>query len=142
MNNYYVYTHEDIDGNVFYIGKGKKKRAWEKQHRSKVWKDKVKSIGTYEIKIPYDNLSQDEALDCEAMLIELHGIENLVNIKKETPKEKRGTLYYKILQQAKDYKVLMEIHDNFDYYWKIPYFKKHIQSIHFVQQLQDEIKLL
>lgn len=140
MNDYYVYTHSDLDGNIFYIGKGTKNRASHKTNRSKEWFEKTKN--GYVIDIPYNDLTQEEALDLEAILIEIHGIDKLVNIKKESPKENRGTLYYDILQKAKDYKVLMEIHDNFDYYYKIPYFKKHIDLIHFVYQLQDKIKLL
>jgi len=140
MNDYYVYTHSDYNDNIFYIGKGTKNRASHKNGRSKEWFEKTKN--GYLIDIPYTNLTEEEALDLEAILIETHGIDNLINIKKPSAKENRGTHYYDILQMAKDYKVLMEIYDNFDYYYKIPYFKKHIDLIHFIHQLQDDIKLL
>lgn len=136
--NYYVYTHSDLSGNVFYVGKGTKRRAWDK-NRGEEWFQKSKE--GYNINIDYTELTQDEALDLEALLIETYGIDNLVNKKKETPKQSRGTLYYDLMQKVKDYKALMEIHDNFDYYWKIPYFKKHIQLIHYLYQLKDEYKL-
>jgi len=138
--NYYVYTHSDLNANVFYVGKGTKRRAYDVKSRSKEWFSK--SQQGYIIDIAYTELTEYEALDLEALLIETYGIDNLVNKKKETPKQSRGTLYYDLMQKVKDYKTLMEIHDNFDYYWKIPYFKKHIQLIHFVQQLRDEVSLL
>ncbi len=32
-DKFYVYSHTDKDGAVFYIGKGKGERAWEKSNR-------------------------------------------------------------------------------------------------------------
>lgn len=138
---YYVYTHSDKDGNVFYIGKGTNKRAWDK-NRGKAWEKKVEELGEYVIDVPYNKLTEHEALDLEALLIETHGIDNLVNKVKPLVKENRCTSYYDIMQKAKDLKVLMEIYDNFDYYYKIPFFKKHIKLIHRVHQLREEYGLL
>jgi len=36
--NYYVYFHKDKDDNIFYIGKGKNRRAWKKTGRHTIWK--------------------------------------------------------------------------------------------------------
>lgn len=38
QNKYYVYSHLNSKGEVFYIGKGKDKRAWNKAGRSEAWK--------------------------------------------------------------------------------------------------------
>ena len=138
MNKYYVYTHSN-DVGIFYIGKGTRRRAWDK-NRGPRWLETVK--GGYTVDVPYTDLTEEEALDLEAILIQLHGIENLVNVIKPTPKESRGTMYYDILQKAKDIKVLCDIHENFSYYYKIPFFKEQIQLIHFVDTLREEIKLL
>jgi hypothetical protein len=140
MSKYYVYTHQDSDGNVFYVGKGTARRAWD-TNRTKVWKNKINQIGTYEVSVPYDKLTEDEAYDCEALLIELYGIDNLVNTRKESPKSDT-TLYYDILQKAKDLQVLFEILDNFDYYWKHKPTRDKLKEIIFISKLHDEVKTI
>lgn len=64
---YCVYSHA-IDGEVFYIGKGRPIRPFEKQCRNYLWHAKTKGRG-YEIEILgwYDN--EQQALDAEADLI-------------------------------------------------------------------------
>ena len=42
-NDYYVYLHKTLDGEVFYVGKGTGKRAKSKAYRSKEWH--VKNVG-------------------------------------------------------------------------------------------------
>ena len=135
MSSYYVYTHSDKDGNVFYVGKGTKRRAWAK-NRSNQWLKKIK--GGYTIHVPYTELTNNEALDLEALLIETYGIDTLVNKKKETPKQNRGTVYYDIIQKAKDTKLLIEMYNNFEHYYKIPFFKNKIQLMQKVYELRDE----
>ena len=55
-NDYYVYLHKTLDGKVFYVGKGRNKRAWEKSGRSKNWRE-VSENG-YSIEIHSENLSE------------------------------------------------------------------------------------
>jgi hypothetical protein len=77
--NYYVYAHKDMEGNIFYIGKGKKRRAWDKD-RHTIWEYYVDEYlnNEYEVEILKDNLSNEEALNLESKLIKNYG-KNLVN---------------------------------------------------------------
>lgn len=79
MNNYYVYIHKTKDGVPFYIGKGKGKRAYSLA-RNNDWKAFVERIGEYDIEIPYNNLSEEKALEIEKQLIAQIGLNNLTNI--------------------------------------------------------------
>ena len=36
-NDYYVYLHKTLDGNPFYVGKGRLNRAYSSYSRSKNW---------------------------------------------------------------------------------------------------------
>lgn len=66
--NFYVYGHYTADTNeLFYIGKGKNRRAWSKK-RSDWWKRKVNKHG-HTVKILHDNLTEDEAFAKEIELI-------------------------------------------------------------------------
>jgi len=72
MNNYYVYTHRKADtGEVFYVGKGKGKRAYKTYNRSRYWNNIVSKHGR-EVEIIVDNI--DEEL---AFLIEIETIATL-----------------------------------------------------------------
>lgn len=66
MNNeYYVYLHRRAtDNKVFYVGKGKGKRAHVKTRRNKYWNNTVSKHGII-IQIVYDGLSEQEAFDLE-----------------------------------------------------------------------------
>lgn len=139
MNKYYTYTHSDAKGNVFYVGKGTKDRAW-KAERNNDWKNKVKSLNNkYFVEIVYDELTEEEALDCEALLIELYGFENLTNRKKESAKS-TSTLYYDILQNAKMVKQLNEMLENWDYYKKDKFIMEQIKVIMFVEKMHSQLK--
>jgi hypothetical protein len=103
MKNYYVYLHSDMSGNIFYVGKGSDNRAYSKT-RNKRWQKKVKELNDqYIVDIPFDNLSEEEAYEIEATLIDSIGIQNLTNSKKESIKEKNLSMdYYKTYQYIKD----------------------------------------
>jgi hypothetical protein len=75
----YVYGHYKADtGELFYIGKGKGKRAWRSWGRSTYWKRVANKHG-WTVKILEDNLTEEEAYAKEMLLIEETGIDNLVN---------------------------------------------------------------
>lgn len=74
-NDYYVYLHKTLDGKVFYVGKGRGKRAWQTSNRSKSWIN-ISTEG-YSIEIYKENLMEKEALELENNLIsELEGLVN------------------------------------------------------------------
>ena len=67
-NKYYVYQHFDNNGNLFYVGKGTARRAFNgvgggKSGHSDKWFE-VAKLG-YSVKILKDNLTNDEALALE-----------------------------------------------------------------------------
>ena len=67
MNNYYVYIHRRKSDNLpFYVGKGKGNRAWEitGKSRNKYW-HKVNAKHGLIVEIVFDNLSEEEAFQCE-----------------------------------------------------------------------------
>jgi hypothetical protein len=68
MNIYYVYQHRrDDTGEVFYVGKGKKKRCFS-QNRNKHWKN-ITNKTSYTIEIIFENLSSEIACLVEIGLI-------------------------------------------------------------------------
>ena len=77
---YYVYAHLDHTGQIFYIGKGKGRRAWDSD-RHLIWNWYVEKHlqGDYQVKILHDNLSAQEAEDLEAAWIAQCPPEKLVN---------------------------------------------------------------
>lgn len=72
---FYVYLHKSKkSGEVFYIGKGTDKRAWETQNRNQNWKDRVIELdGEWEVEIYRDDLSEIEAFNLEEKLVKEHG---------------------------------------------------------------------
>ena len=69
---YYVYKHY-IDGNLFYVGKGKGTRALDFLARNKSWKNKVKGrYGDVEVVIEKSFDDEIEALTLESELINLN----------------------------------------------------------------------
>lgn len=67
MNNKIVYKHLDVNGVVFYIGKGSISRAKSRSNRSKQWHDIARE--GYSVVIYSENLSNDDALKLETKLI-------------------------------------------------------------------------
>lgn len=61
--DYYVYAHRDLNGVVFYIGKGRLKRAYANNGRSSAWKEKIKE--GYTVEILHSNLTAEQAHDLE-----------------------------------------------------------------------------
>jgi hypothetical protein len=74
MNNvYYVYLHRRAsDNEIFYVGKGKGRRAYKNDRRSSLW-NSIKDKHGLVIEIYKDNLSEKEALDIEMSLIKTIG---------------------------------------------------------------------
>lgn len=98
MKEYYVYTHETVDGDIFWVGKGSRveyvygktyDRSTDFRNRSEGWFEKVKKYGNPIVKYPYVNLTQDDALRMERELILELGIDTLCNtyIGMEKPEE-------------------------------------------------------
>lgn len=66
----YVYCHYRIDTNeVFYIGKGQQRRAYSKQKRNNYWKNIVNKAKGFTVEILAKNLTTQEALNYERLLI-------------------------------------------------------------------------
>jgi hypothetical protein len=66
-NTYYTYAYLREDGTPYYIGKGKNKRAWSKEHRVRLPEDPAK------IQIIKDGLTDAEAKALEIKLIAKYG---------------------------------------------------------------------
>jgi hypothetical protein len=76
-NIHYVYLHINLVSNeVFYVGKGKDKRAWSKDSRSDYWKSIVNKYG-YKVEIIENNLTNDISLQREKLYINLIGRKDL-----------------------------------------------------------------
>jgi hypothetical protein len=69
MNNYYVYGHYRNDtGELFYVGKGKNNRAFQKSGRNKYWRHIANKHG-YSVFFFYKNLPEELAYQDEIALI-------------------------------------------------------------------------
>lgn len=77
MSDFYVYLHRKVTTNeVFYVGKGSGRRAYDKVARSTWWKKTVAKHG-YTVEIYMDNLQEWYALELEAELIAYYGRKDL-----------------------------------------------------------------
>lgn len=77
---FYVYVHRrSTDGRVFYVGKGKGRRAWTAQGRSNYWRNIVAKHGLI-VEIVQDAMQEWWAFEMECELIALYGRENLCNL--------------------------------------------------------------
>jgi hypothetical protein len=72
---WYVYLHKANETEqVFYVGMGTGKRAWDKEKRNHPWKDKAANLTHgWSVVILKDDLSEIEAEDLEAETIEKYG---------------------------------------------------------------------
>lgn len=101
-NNYYVYLLIDPrDNNIFYVGKGIKKRA--EDHLKEKFNENEKYLKIKEIKDSGNNvrieilsrgLNKEEAFKVETATIDLIGIENLTNINKGHHSKTAGRISY------------------------------------------------
>ena len=79
-NDFYVYVHTRVsDGSVFYVGKGKGKRAYYIKGRSEHWNNIAKKHG-YNVTILLNNLTEEQAFILEKQTIATLGRENLCNM--------------------------------------------------------------
>lgn len=78
-SDYYVYFHRDKAGNIFYVGKGTKRRA-DSLDRHPAWKKYVaeRLLDEYTVEIHADGLTEDRAESLEWSLICEYG-EQLIN---------------------------------------------------------------
>ena len=77
---YYVYVHKNPKtGFVFYVGKGKNKRAYDAKNRNRHWKFYVKKHGFF-AQIVSEGMSEQCALTMEKILIGMIGLKNLCNL--------------------------------------------------------------
>lgn len=65
---HYTYTHQTADGRVFYVGKGKDRRAWAKNKRSAYWQRIAKKHGL-RVQIAARWATEQEAFEHEKFLI-------------------------------------------------------------------------
>lgn len=77
-NRFYVYLHRDVNGVVFYVGKGTRDRAMRKDHRSGKWAEVANGGVTYQIIKDY--ISNKEAVILETALIGIYR-DSIVNSK-------------------------------------------------------------
>lgn len=70
--DYYVYLHTRPDGVVFYVGKGRIKRAWSTRNRNPHWAAVVAKYGGFKVEIVAQGLSEKAAIEAEANLIAYH----------------------------------------------------------------------
>lgn len=82
---FYIYTHTRKDtGEVFYIGKGNGKRAWDKLKRNNHWNN-ITNKTDYDISIVFESTNELDVLEKEVELIRYYGrkdlgLGNLVNL--------------------------------------------------------------
>jgi hypothetical protein len=70
VNDFYVYEHLRVDtGEPFYVGKGRRKRAFRSDGRSDFWKRIVQKSGGFTVRFVAQNLSEKFAFDLEVKRI-------------------------------------------------------------------------
>ena len=67
---FYTYAHYKSDNSVFYIGKGQRKRAFDRASRNKKWKSIVAQEGDHKVEILAYWPTEKEAFEHEIFLIE------------------------------------------------------------------------
>jgi len=67
--DFYVYIHRKPNGDIFYVGKGTKKRAWSKHSRNSYWTNVYNKYKSFDVEIIADNLQEWYAFELESELI-------------------------------------------------------------------------
>ena len=76
---FYVYAHKKpISGEIFYIGKGRGRRAYQTHSRNRWWNHIVSKHG-FDVEILFDHLTEQDAFDLERSEIARIGRGNLCN---------------------------------------------------------------
>ena len=71
MNDFYVYEHIRNDtGQIFYVGKGRKKRAYRSDGRNEYWKRIVKKSNGFSINFFATNLKEKDSFNLEIKRID------------------------------------------------------------------------
>jgi hypothetical protein len=75
INTYYIYFHRNpITKEIFYIGLGLDRRAWDKgRGRNKHWINYVKKHGNPIVEIVHNDLTLEQAVNKEQYYIKLYG---------------------------------------------------------------------
>lgn len=74
----FIYFHiNPVTNQIFYVGKGKKKRSTERINRNKHWKNTVNKYGGFIVDIIENNLTEKEAFDREVYWIKRIGRKDL-----------------------------------------------------------------
>lgn len=77
---HYVYLHRrQTNGSIFYVGKGKHRRAWSKDRKNPQWKRTVAKHG-FSVQIIRSGLREPCAMTMERIAIAKIGLQNLANI--------------------------------------------------------------
>lgn len=80
MSDYYVYVHRRLtDNKIFYVGKGKNKRAFEKSYRNSKWTNIANAHG-FKVEFAVSHMDELDALKLEQDMIAWFGKENLANV--------------------------------------------------------------
>lgn len=78
-SDFYVYIHrKETDGSIFYVGKGRKKRAWQTYSRNAEWA-RINSEHGAKVEVVRSGMSEVCALTLERIGISKIGLENLCN---------------------------------------------------------------
>lgn len=79
-SDFYVYVHRRAsDGTVFYVGKGRGRRATKTQQRTAFWQNIVNKHG-FTVDYVAKDLSEEDAIKLEMETIAHYGRENLCNL--------------------------------------------------------------
>ncbi len=68
----YIHTRKD-DGVIFYVGIGNEKRPYDKNKRSKFWKNMVKKHNGFDVNIIKTDMSWKQACNLEIKMISFYG---------------------------------------------------------------------